>query len=443
MSAKHDAFKVGLVTLTVLAIFFIILIWISQTVEGDMQQVTFRFKSSPDMPTLASGSAVFVGGYRVGSVIGVELEKQDIPDPSADTNGEAFFLMVQVELRDDLVLRKDCKIIAEGPPLGGDGILKIDMGTATEEADMTQPIDGSEPGGLGAVLASLQSEFDDTDPTSLLGSIKSQLDPNSELSLMAKIHQSLSDVNNVTASIAGELEPGQKATLLAKLHEIVDHVNATTAVLQAELGKDKPEVLLSKLHLAMDTVTQGLETVTHMLKTNEAPITNTIQNVEAATGHIADETDPDKVDSLMAHFKKAGVTLNSSLEDIETVTQTTREVVLLNRENIHRLLINFKEASDHIKTGVKYVLRHPWRLLNEPSMTEMREQAIFDATRSFTEAATRIDDASAQLAALAEVHNGEIPLDNADLARIMQDLKETRGKYEKAEAALWRQLNVK
>jgi ABC-type transporter Mla subunit MlaD len=144
----------------------------------------------------------------------------------------------------------------------------------------------------------------------------------------------------------------------------------------------------------------------------------------------------------MAHFKKASEQLNTALDDINTVTDTTRQVVVLNRENINKLLANFKESSDHIKSGVKYVLRHPWRLMNEPKPSEMRQQAIFDAARSFSDAASQIDDATAQLRALAELHEGSIPADNADLARIQADLKRTQAKYRKAEEELWRLLNV-
>jgi len=66
------------------------------------------------------------------------------------------------------------------------------------------------------------------------------------------------------------------------------------------------------------------------------------------------------------------------------------------------------------------------RLLNEPKPAEAKQQAIFDAARNFAEAATRIDDAASQLRALSDQHNGEIPSDSADLARLQADLKQTQ-----------------
>ncbi len=442
MAQERNAFKVGIFTILIIAVFFVILIWISQQVGGDMRQISIRFKSSPAMPTLAPGSFLLVGGHKVGKVTTIDLRKMSTPDPQPDEPTEAYYVVVEAELRDDIELRADCKAIAEGPPLGGDGLIKIDLGTSADLADLDQMLEGADPAGFSAILAALQSEFDGNNPAGLLGQIKSQLDPDAELSLMAKLLQSVDDINHMTAALSNELDPAEKAALLTQVHMIVDNINATTGALRAEFESKESGLLLGKIHLATNTINDGLATLAQILKTNEGPITRAVQNVETTTANIAAETDAEKVDSLLAHFKEASKRLNTSLADINDVTSTTRQILILNRENINKLLVNFKESSDHIKTGVKYVLRHPWRLLNEPSITEIKQQAIFDAARNFSEAATRIDDTAAHLRALAELHEGNIPADNPDLARIAEDLQRTRENYRKAENALWRQLGV-
>ncbi len=242
----------------------------------------------------------------------------------------------------------------------------------------------------------------------------------------------------MTASLADELTASEKATLMAKIHLIADNVNATTLQLRREFDAGKPDVLLHKVHLAMDSLNKGFDSVVRILQTGEGPVTATLANVEKPSEQIAAETDADRAGSLMAYFKTASVKINTSLDHVNEMTDTTRDVLVLNSENINRMLVNFKEASDYIKTGVKYVLRHPWRLLNEPKASEMKQQAIFDAARSFAEAATRIDDASAQLRALSELHKGAVPLDDPDLARIREDLGRTREKSRPAESELWR-----
>jgi len=442
MAKPRNALQLGILTIVVGIIFFAVLIWLSGQVGGDKQTLTIRFKPTAAMPTLSKGSVVLVGGQKVGQVIEASLESpEDIAERSQASNAVPY-VVVRAEILDTIVLREDCSAFAEGPPLGGDGLVKIDIGEADEPFDTKNPIEGAEPGGFPALLASFQSEFNGDDPGSLLGQIKSQLDPEGEVSLIAKLNLSLSDINRMTASLADELTASEKATLMAKIHLIADNVNATTLQLRHEFDTGKPDVLLHKVHLAMDSLNDGFGAVVRILQTGEGPITRTLANVEKTSEQIAAETDAARADSLLAYFKSASVKINASLDDVNEMTDTTRDVLVLNSENINRMLVNFKEASDYIKTGVKYVLRHPWRLLNEPKASEMKQQAIFDAARSFAEAATRIDDASAQLRALSELHEGAVPLDDPDLARIREDLNRTRAKYREAESELWRQLGL-
>lgn len=439
MREQRNAVKVGSITIVVLALFFMVLLWVSKGVGGQMQSIVIHFQPTPAMPTLVPGSAVLVGGQNVGQV--VEAGLRPVISQDGDPEAVAYYLHVEVEMWSRLRLHSDCSAFAESPPLGGDGIIKIDLGTAAGPFKGGH-IEGSEPGGLGAILASLQSEFNGDDPRSLLGQIKAQLDPSAQLSLMAKLHRSLGDVNAMTASLARELGPGEKATLLAKFQEIADNVNETTRSLREQFDTAQPDVLLQKIHLAMDALNDGLGTVRRIASNAEAPVTNSLLSLEATTENVAAQTDPARPGSLMAELKRTSQQVNSALEDINSVTEATRNVVVLNRDNINRMLVNFKEASDHIKTGVKYVLRHPWRLFNEPSVTELKQQAVFDAARSFAEAAARIDSASGDLKALAELHDGSIPQEDPELARIMADLKHTQEQYRKAETELWRMLQV-
>lgn len=435
MHKDRNALTLGIFTIIVVATFITVLLWISRGVGGSKKPIAIRFEPTTIMPPLSKGSAIFVGGQKVGRVTRSELIRAE----GAAGRAAEFHVSIEGEIRSDIVLRSDCSAFAEGPPLGGDGIIKIDLGKSDDEFK-GEYISGSDPGGFAAILASMQRELNAADPSSLMGQLKMQLDPESAASLMAKLHQSLGDVNTMTASLARELTPAEAATLLAKVHDVVDNINATTAQLRREFDPARPNVTIAKLHVAIDAINDGLLVMTRILSTGEMPITNTLANVEAMSAAIRDETDPDRAESLVAHLKTTSRLINTSLEDINTVTKTTRDVMVLNRENINRMLVNFKESSDHIKTGVKYVLRNPWRLMNAPKPAEIRQQAIMDAARGFSEAASRIDDATAQLRALAELHDGHIPADDADLVRIRADLAKAVELYQRAEAEVWRQL---
>lgn len=441
MAADRNALKVGAVTIAVAVAFFMILIWISQGVSGSMSRIAVRFESSPAMPTLSPGSTVLVGGQKVGKITAATLNPYEVEDIATKKKVTRYYVWVEADIREDLTLMSDCEAIAEGPPLGGDGILKINLGVSPQPFT-GEYIDGAQPAGFAAILASLQSEFDGANPSSLLGQIKTQLDPQADTSLIAKFLKSADDINAMTTALGNQLGSEEKTMLLGKIHAIVDNINFMTGSLRTETDGANCQALLGKIHLAIDSLNDGLGSVSRVLTTNEPTLDRSLKNIAHMTDNLAGETDASRPDSLMAELKKTGVMISKTVDDVHTMTSTTREIVVINRENIDRMLVNFKEASDHIKNGMKYVLRHPWRLFNEPKQTEIKQLAIFDAARSFAEAATRIDDASAQLRALAELHDGAIPSDAPELDRIKADLDQSREKYKKAEEELWRQLNI-
>ena len=447
MASRANAFQVGIMTLVVAFATFGILIAISQAVGGDMRELRIRFKSDPAMPTITEGSAVLVGGQVVGRVIEAHLETQD--EAAGEKRNERM-IRVRAEIREGVVLRKDCRVFAEGPPLGGDGVIKIDLGDDAEAFDGAYVM-GADPGGFGALLSSFRDELDDSNPKSLLGQIKTQLDASEPHSILFKVHQSLDDLNTIIRLVGREADANNDEALLASVHTILNNLNQTTAALREELQSGKPDMLLGKVNLALSALNGGLETARRMLEDNEAPVGRTVRHVESTAEkldnriaeNIARQTDPRFADGLIAKLNSAATELDASLADIHVITSTTREVVVLNRENINKLLMNFKETSDHLKSASKFILQRPWRLFNAPDKTETRQHAIFDAARNFAEAATRLDDATAQLRALAELHDGRIPGDSPDLARVRTMLTNSREKFGQAEAELWRQLGIK
>lgn len=447
MTASSNAFKVGLMTIGVSVTAFAILVVLSQGVAGDARELHIRFKSVPAMPTITKGSAVMVGGQVVGTVQEAHLETRQ---EAEQEKRSIRYIRVLAQIRDDIRLRKDCKVYAEGPPLGGDGVIMIDLGTHPEEFKEPYVL-GADPGGFNALLASMRGELDGNDPVSLLGRIKTQLDPDASESLVFKIHASMNNLNDVIVAIRQEFDPERDAALLASLHKILGNIDETTSALKRELDSGNRDVLLGKVHLALDAINGGLDTATRMLADNEAPIARTVQHVESTAEkidnriaeNIAKQTDPNFADGLSAKLNRATEELEAALADIHVVTGTTRDVVVLNRNNINKLILNFKETSDHLKAASKYIWQRPWRLFKAPDNIETKQHEIFDAARNFAEAATRLDDATAQLNALAELHDGNIPGDSPDLARIRTSLTRAHEKFTKAEAALWRHLDVK
>ena len=125
MPHERNALKVGFVTIFVVVLFIVILLWISQRVGGEMQSLTIRFKSSPDMPTLVPGSQVLVGGHKVGEVksatealnqiwqeVSTELYQQAGPQPGAPgPGGNGFDGAAQADGED--VIDADYEVVDE------------------------------------------------------------------------------------------------------------------------------------------------------------------------------------------------------------------------------------------------------------------------------------------------------------------------------------------
>ena len=436
MAQRRNELQLGVLTLVVIGLAVAILISVKKEVVAGDKQVAIRFDPSPFMPPINEGAIVLVGGQTVGKVTTAKLQREAA---ATDEAQPSFHINVVANIRDDLVLRENCSAFAEAPALGGAAIIRLDLGTAEDVFDGAY-IDGSPPDGFAGALASIQTELDGTREGSLLWQIKTQLDPEAEKSMVALLNKSLADVNTITESLSMQLTREEKDTLITKIKVVADNVAAMTTNLRNEFDRDQPEVMLAKLHATLDTLNVGIESMSRLVSNNEDALNRTITNVETTTNNIARETDGTKADSLVAQIRTGIDKLNTSLDDFNVITDTTRGIVVLNRQNINRLLINFKESSDHIKTGVKYVLRHPWRLLNAPDAKEMKEQAIFDAARSFAEAATSVDDAAARLQSLAELHNGSIPIEDPDLQVLRDDLKTTQTKYRQAEAKLWSEI---
>jgi len=335
--------------------------------------------------------------------------------------------------------------------LGGAGMLVIkDRGVSAKKVRPDRVIIGKQGGGFFAITDALGQQLDEDRPDSLLALIKTQLNPQDATSLLAKLHKSMDDLNAVTARVSAQLDAKEKSNLLAKLHSILDNVNAATGFLKAQLDADQDAAMLAKLHVSLDTLNRGLDTIVKMLEENREPLTATVESVRNTAKtletriaeQIARELDTSNAASLLAKIHVGVDRLNQSLEDINAITDTGREVVVLNEDRLNAMVANFKATSDHLKGAAKDIRRNPWRLLYRPTLVETKQLDIFDAARAFSEAATELDDAVIQLDALAKSEGGAVPSDDAQLVEIRERLAGTFEKFTQAEKALWKQLNV-
>lgn len=445
MPAERNAFRLGLTLVAMFALAVGVLWFLAPRGGGDLL-LQIRFPHHQFTTTLKPGCEVACGGQTVGSVRTLEL--REMTDPNSGY--KSLFAIITASVDSSLGLRQDCKIVPEGPLLGGAGRLVIlDRGLG-QPIEPGQLIEGQVAADFAALTRLMAAQLDSRDPSSLLAMVKTQLNPGDTKSLVGKILASLDDVNAVTRSIRNELDPRQKDVLFAKLHAILDHINEATALLRQEMDHDADGAAFAKIHRTLDSLNAGMTTVVTLLQDNRQPLTETIGHIQRTSeiletqiaARIAQQLDPKEAAGLLAKVHVAIEHLGTSLNDINTITAASRETMVMSKQQVVDMVTNFKETSDHLKAASKEIRRNPWRLFYQPTLEEASQANVFDAARAFSDAATRLDDALGRLQSLQQA-GLPVPGQDAKLHELQDQLKQSFEQFHKVETALWEQLKIK
>jgi len=441
----------GLVVLALIAMFVGVILFIAGTAQWrrSYQKIVVRFDHTLPLPPLKPGSEVICSGAVVGEVTRVRFEEVR---PAPDKRPR-LFLVVDAKVDRSLGLRTDCKIRAEGPPLGGQGRLVIvNRGSAAQMLTPQTPLVGLPPTGLNAVIQTLgdrlAAELDESNPKSLLGRIKSQLDPDAADSLVAKIHNIADNLVATANQIRLQLDPQQRETLLAKLDATLTDLQHVTAAFRKEANSQDSDALLGKLHAMLSTLQSASRSAAIILDENRPAVRTTLGNVREATAQIKDRLIPsmvaqmevDQPGSLMAKFQAAADRINAALENLRRMTSTAQKLLAMNRENLDQTFQNLKETSQHLKAASKEIRRNPWRLLYKPTLAELERLQIVEAARAFSDAAAKLDDALTRLKSYVEAAGPALPPDDPQLKRLREGLIRAFNRLTEAQNAFWEKL---
>ncbi|HSW44472.1 MAG TPA: hypothetical protein VLM89_02770 [Phycisphaerae bacterium] len=445
MPAERNAFKLGLTMILFLGLLIVVLAFFAPRGGGN---VTYRVRYPHNRLTtvLKPGGLVRCGGETVGTIDALEL--QEMKDPASDM--PTLYTVITFRVDEKVGLREDCRITPVGPLLGEGGQLVIQDrgdGKAVAEGDL---IEGNPGADLTYLMQVMADQLDPKDPTSLLAMLRGQLDGANPKSMIGKILQSLDDINAVTASLSREFDAREKAALIVKLHGIVDNMNQATAMLRDQMDRTQDAAMMTKLGRMLDTLQGGLQTVVAMLDDNREPLTRTVASIRNTSeilekqiaARIAEQIDVNNPAGMLAKVHVAIDRLGRSLAEMNAITGSVREVVVLNKDHLSGMISNFKETSEHLKGAATEIRRSPWRLFYQPTIEESAQANVFDAARAFSDAASKLDDAAARLQA-AQAAEVQAPLSNEELAKIREQLQITFSNFTKAETALWQQLKIK
>jgi hypothetical protein len=309
------------------------------------------------------------------------------------------------------------------------------------------PIQGLRPQSLAATIGTLSQRL--FAPEGLVDKVERLVDPSVEGSLVQKILASMADINAVTGELRTQLSAAEQQSVMAKLHAIIDDVGVLTASLREQLSRSRSATLVDKVHVVLDRIADGLAEVNALVRDNREPLTRTVAHVEG----VSRQLDEQMVARLMAELNRDDPTsmlgklhvsmdrVNQSLDDVRTVAATGRQIALLSRPAIERTIANAKDMSEQLRAASGEILLAPWKLLYRPSPRETQEMTIFEAARTFAEAAVYLDDAAARLeAALAASPSGQPPDGATEIAQVRDALRQAFERFRKAEDFLYTKM---
>lgn len=446
MKSRRQDFMLGIVVLAFLALFMGTVLFIYPSLSGDTQQITVRFRHELGVAPLKPGSAVMLSGaLQVGEITGVRMERGEVLGTADVERG--LLIVADADVDAKLELHNDCRITTDQPPVGGGGMLVI-LNVGSPSAPLVAgPIDGLPPQSLAAAIGALNRRL--LGPNGMVEKLDRMLDVEAAGSLAGKIAQSLDDVNAMTAELRAQLSPDEQQTLFSKIHAIVDNINTATASLRMQVAADDDSALLAKVHVVLDELESGLAETNAILQENRPALRNTMASVESMTqqldgellASLKSEFDRDDPSSLLGKIHVSMDHLNTSLENIEVMSDGGRKLIVLNRPLLDRTIKNLKEASDRANGLVLEILMHPWRLFKPPA-GEIQKHDAFVAAQFFADAAVQLNDAVARLQAFEEASSseGEFRGSREEIETIQKSLQATFERFQDAEDYLWRQM---
>lgn len=441
MKEQGNELKVGIVVTASILLFIGIIIFIGQGkgLFAERKVIKVRFDHRSGIQGLRPKDPVRIGGLNVGNVKKMWLQEDTIKKDGREE--KKLFVYVLAEIPEEIQLRSDCKITIGTKFVGEGGTLDIlDVGSRGKIVTPEDTITGLAPEGFAQLTAKLSRELDETNPESLLYLIKSQLDVKNSQSIIAKIHKTLNDINIISAKIREELEPTQKETLLAKIHLILNNLSDATEAIKRELSSQVDTSTLYKIHTALDKLNESIAEVSSILNKSRPKLELAVQNIEKATASIADELNKDKEDSSITKLHTILDQARASLENIKSITQTGKELIIINRDSIQMTIDNLAETSAHLKATAKELRRNPWKLLYKPDRPELEYANLLETARTFSDAADSLEIVSSKLNQMLKMYPEGIPSTEPEFLKIREELIKTYCTFEQAQKRLWKLL---
>lgn len=376
-----------------------------------------RYELSHNAGLLATGAEVRLGGMKIGSV-------------SEIRQGEGDHLDVLIDVDSDLVLHENAIVRLEVPVLGTGTVVNfISVGTGQRAAEGARFMGRPSPGLLA------QTGLNDEDMENIRRSI-----------------ESLAITSARVSRILEDVEP-QVGEAVEGINAALKDTQAITGSLRERLPRvgDQLETVLADVRSSVDVWT-GLATrldertieLAAVIESVRDTIDTNRPNIDRVLADLADIAERTNGEMLPAAIETVENARTASAEGAQLVADA-RALFDAETPGIRRTSANLRLASDQAKLTMLEVRRSPWRLLQRPSTRELEGELIYDATRSFAQAASDLRAASESLISLSTDERGpvDIPGRQRAIEELHEQLMSSFSRYRAAEQELLdRALNL-
>ncbi len=359
------------------------------------QTVTVSYSVGDGIKGLKVGSEVTLGDERVGEVLAIE----EMPD----AQGRIREIHVAFELPRDVRIHQNAVIEVKAPPIGSGA--KLNIRSVGEGAEF-QP---------GQIIVGAVSTSEIT--RSLVADMGIGEKQKEQLRAI------FANVEAITATLKTDLPE-----IAASVKRILADAEPMVKDARAALADGK--AALADARAAVADARATVERLSGLVKDKEPALRESLDNVRAATADakaVLARVREQTMEQVTAALEKA----DASLENVKKSTESLRALAVGQRPVIERAIANAQLTADQLKLAAVELRRSPWRLLYRPSDEELETDNLYDAARSFAQAAGALDSAAAGLRAVKE----QDPANADALKQMLDHLEKLFVEYEKAEKA--------
>lgn len=374
-----------------------------------MTRHTIRFTLEQGAAGIKPGSAVTLGGQKVGRVTGIEFV-------GGERNPN---IHVGIKVERSVRLYMGAIVNLERPLLGSVSEINITNVGDRRAGPLVGVVDGSL--GLPVFLAQagygpeerlqVQGVIDDIERTvkrlsDAVARVEPQIDP-----IVASVRGAVDDVNAITRD-GRERFPGWADRIdrtLASTETAAADLPAITADAKAGLGEARGVVASAQ----------------KVIDDNSPGVNDIVKNVRSATEKF-DRVTIERVNTAAAEASDTLAAIAGFLSDASRKLEEQWP-------SVSKTLANFRLSSDQLKLLAVELRESPWRIFYQPKLKELESENLLVAARTYAAAVSDLRAASETLEAAAGRGNA---IDPAALHAMTQSVRTAFEHYQRAERSL-------